>query len=114
MESLAVSSSDLKIRFPEFVSVHDELIIANIYEAQLQLHESFWKADYANAVGLFAAHLIILKTNEQLSTEMRAAMVRGSKYFPSVNSERGFLDLTSYGKQLIELRRTKAKAGFVL
>jgi hypothetical protein len=112
--TITITPEEFKARLPEFENIPDNLIQANIYEAEELVNEKYWKSNTAKALRLTVAHLITMKQAEQLTIEMRMTMVRGGKYFPSPSSGNEFYSTTPYGRELMELKRKIPKCGFVL
>lgn len=108
-----LTSEQFKTRFPEFVSIHDELIIANLESAKIMILYKAWKQYYLEAIGLLAAHEITLRQNEQLITEMRVAMIRGNKPF-SETQPNSYYRMTSYGHRFLELKKKIIVTGFTI
>lgn len=109
-----LTSDQFKARFPEFISIHDELIIANIEAAKIIVLESFWKQYYLEALGLTAAHEITLRQNEQLNTEARLAAIRENKGFSQSSKTSSYYGDTAYGQRLLELKKKIPVTGFTV
>ena len=57
---MAVTATDIKTRFPEFINAGDTLIDAKIAEAEAMTNATEWGSAYDVALGYQVAHLLSL------------------------------------------------------
>lgn len=57
---MAVTASDMKARFPEFLALEDSFIDLKLAEAAIFLDATVWGSRYDTALGYQAAHLLAI------------------------------------------------------
>lgn len=102
-----VQPTDVKVRYPQFSSYADSLLMELIADAKQETPPQTWKGLRDRAVKLLVAHWLTL--DQQSQSEMGGALSlidKGDKQ-PRFESKTNSLQRTVYGKEFLRLRQER-------
>jgi hypothetical protein len=114
---VAITPTDFKVRFPEFVTIADARIQIFLDLSVLEVGEGAWGTLYEEGVFLLAAHQLQLDLNRQAGSTTGGASVSNvesrsigdvSVSFGSINSDSvsaTWYNSTVYGQNYLRLKR---------
>jgi hypothetical protein len=100
--------AEFKERYPDFVSVDNAVVLAQIEESDLLLNSALFGDRYPIVLGLSVAHELsvnITKTASSTTPVISRTIERGSITYavPKPTNKSSYYFSTKYGKKLIEI-----------
>ena len=114
--TVTTTPTEIKVKFPEFVSLDDAFIQIMINDALLMVNQTAWISKSKTAIEYMTAHLLELSSragNAGVVACEKVGDLSRSYSVASAEAGSGSLGETSYGKFFLSMRKTIPKGPII-